>query len=440
MKGNWKAGFAIWLLLCLLTAIAMGVWQVRQLHQHYNDTFYTLQRTLSNLLTQNETFLPLLSGDESLETLRHKFPQVVAIEKIGERPLQGERVEPASDGRYWLYNPYRRTRFLIDLQEPLNQTQPFHYLALTWHQQVVVQRGDKQAGSFWQWRQQLTHPLQPFTLQAEANPQWQQLPLLPMLLMSGVWFALIATVLVLLHGRKEKRQADERAHYYQHSRLNALGEITAGMVHEINQPLTAIQNYVHSAQRLVAKQNYALLPDALTAVLTQTQRIGDLLKRFRDNVSQKEVQLEAVNIVELTSRVASLLEREIRLGQIQLRTQFLTGSERVCADALWLEQIFHNLISNAVQAQQGQPQGMVSVASARDGEQVEIRITDAGPGFSDEALAQAFMPFYTTRKEGIGLGMPLTETLILRMNGQIALSNLPAGGACVTVRLPVAKE
>lgn len=429
-----------WLVLSILSAGLAGLWQIQQQYDLRNAEFYRIQRALSNILTQNETFLPLLSGNESLAALQHKFPQLLAMEKTQGRALDSQRIEPAQAGRYWLYNPYQQTRFLIELEPLMRSKTNFLSLRLLWQQQPMIIEGSAKPKAFWHWQQSLAHPLQPFVLEADANPAWRQLSWLPLISATMLWGIIVAATLALFSQRQQQQRAEQRALYYQHSRLNALGEITAGMVHEINQPLTAIQTYVQSAQRLVARGEYAMLPQALEASLRQTQRISELLKRFRDNVSQKEILLEAVDLSVMLARVAALLEREMRAADITLNSQFAQDASSVLADALWLEQIFHNLMSNAIQAQQNSARGTIRIESRRLQNKIEIVLHDGGPGFSQEALQHAFMPFFTTRQEGIGLGMTLTETLILRMNGDITLSNDPAGGARVTLRLPAARK
>ncbi|NEM19018.1 two-component sensor histidine kinase, partial [Escherichia coli] len=112
----------------------------------------------------------------------------------------------------------------------------------------------------------------------------------------------------------------------------------------------------------------------------------------------------------------------------------------VLADRLWLEQILHNLLSNAIQAQQESTHGWVRIDSQKNEKGILVTLTDGGPGFSPEALQNAFMPFFSGRPGGTGLGMTLTETLITRMAGSIALGNAPQGGAQIRLQLAEGKE
>ena len=213
-----------WLVLSILSAGLAGLWQIQQQYDLRNAEFYRIQRALSNILTQNETFLPLLSGNESLAALQHKFPQLLAMEKTQGRALDSQRVEPAQAGRYWLYNPYQQTRFLIELEPLMRNKTDFLSLRLLWQQQPMIIEGSAKPKAFWHWQQALAHPLQPFVLEADANPAWRQLSWLPLISATMLWGIIVAATLALFSQRQQQKRAEQRALYYQHSRLNALGE------------------------------------------------------------------------------------------------------------------------------------------------------------------------------------------------------------------------
>ncbi len=270
---------------------------------------------------------------------------------------------------------------------------------------------------------------------ATAKPHWLAVSwwVYPFLFFG--WAVLIAAASLLLWQRRQRQHAEQRAHYYQHARLNTLGEITAGIVHEINQPLTAVQTWIQGAQRQQQQANPQAVSQALAAALVQTQRISALLTRFREHVVQEKVTLRDIDLKPCWQQVVDLLEHERRSEHIAVSHAFAAGATRVLADRLWLEQVLHNLLSNAIQAQQECAQGWVKITSEKRENWIYITITDGGPGFSLEALQNAFMPFYSGRTEGIGLGMTLTESLMTRMNGSITLGNAPQGGAQVRLQL-----
>lgn len=421
----------VWLLACLISGVLLYAEQIRRQFWERDREFSTRFSTLSAVLTQNESVLPLLNGEEDLAALRKKFPHILALEKTSGRALNAARVESTRDCQYWLYNPWRQIRVLIDLAPLLSTQHTFDALAIRFNDADNA----PPAGAFWHWQRTFTQPTQPFTLMATAKPHWLAVSwwVYPFLFFG--WAVLIAAASLLLWQRRQRQHAEQRAHYYQHARLNTLGEITAGIVHEINQPLTAVQTWIQGAQRQQQQANPQAVSQALAAALVQTQRISALLTRFREHVVQEKVTLRDIDLKPCWQQVVDLLEHERRSEHIAVSHAFAAGATRVLADRLWLEQVLHNLLSNAIQAQQECAQGWVKITSEKRENWIYITLTDGGPGFSPEALQNAFMPFYSGRTEGIGLGMTLTESLMTRMNGSITLGNAPQGGAQVRLQL-----
>lgn len=421
----------VWLLVCLISGVLLYAEQIRRQFWERDREFSTRYSTLSAVLTQNESVLPLLNGEEDLAALRKKFPHILALEKTSGRALNAARVESTRDCQYWLYNPWRQIRVLIDLAPLLRTQHTFDALAIRFNDADNA----PPAGAFWHWQRTFTQPTQPFTLMATAKPHWLAVSwwVYPFLFFG--WAVLIAAASLLLWQRRQRQHAEQRAHYYQHARLNTLGEITAGIVHEINQPLTAVQTWIQGAQRQQQQANPQAISQALAAALVQTQRISALLTRFREHVVQEKVTLRDIDLKPCWQQVVDLLEHERRSEHIAVSHAFAVGATRILADRLWLEQVLHNLLSNAIQAQQQCAQGWVKITSEKRENWIYITLTDGGPGFSPEALQNAFMPFYSGRTEGIGLGMTLTESLMTRMNGSITLGNAPQGGAQVRLQL-----
>ncbi|WP_333849937.1 sensor histidine kinase [Leclercia sp.] len=423
-------GLLIWLLLCLLSSVLLYAEQIRRQFWDLDREFATAFAEAGAVLTQNESVLPLLNGDEDLAALRKKFPQILDLQKTQGRALDAARVEPVGDTQYWLYNPWRQIRVLIDTRSVIGARPHFTRLSLD----LRGEASPPPAEAFWHWQQQFSLHTQPFILQAVARPAWLNVALVPFLLLWLGWALVIAAGGVILWQRKQRQNADQRARYYQHARLNTLGEITAGIVHEINQPLTAAQTWIQGAQRQLGQGNPEAVSQALGSALVQTQRIGELLTRFREHVTEERVNLGEVDLASCWQQVGNLLEHERTARHIRLTHDFAADARTLCADRLWLEQVLHNLLSNAIQAQQEHAAGWVHIRSRRNGGCIQIEITDGGPGFTPDALLNAFMPFYSGRQGGIGLGMTLTESLVTRMNGTLTLDNAPEGGARVRLQ------
>ena len=418
-------GVLLWLLACLVCSALLYAEQIRRQYWESDRAFTALFSSLSTALTQNESVIPILNGNEDPALLRQKFPQIQALEKTHSVPLDAQRVEPITATSYWLYNPYRQIRVKIELAQLLESNAHFAGIQLD-----LVKPNDL-SHCRWLWSRQFPQHFQPFTLQAGADPRWLSVALLPHLFIALAWGFIISMVMLLLWARGQQRSDRQRADYYQHARLNTLGELTAGVVHEINQPLTATQMWLQGGMRQLDQDNKEAARHAMRSALAQTQRISELLTRFRAHLSEEKVTMTTVDLAHSWQRVGNLLEHEPGSKQIRITHDF--AIRHVRADRLWLEQVLHNLLNNAIQAQANTQKGWVHIRSEADGERVKVILTDGGPGFSSEALKLALMPLYTERQNGLGLGLTLTESLITRMDGSLMLANSASGGAEISL-------
>ncbi|MBB1198759.1 sensor histidine kinase [Enterobacteriaceae bacterium 89] len=414
-------GILLWLFAWLICSALLYAEQIRRQYWESDRAFTALFSTLSMALTQNESVIPILNGDEDPALLQQKFPQIQALEKTHDVPLDAPRVQPLSETSYWLYNPYRQIRVKINLAQLLKSDT--HFTGI----QLGLIKPHDLSHCRWLWTRQFPQHFQPFTLQAGADPRWLSVALLPHLFIALAWGFIISMVMLLLWVRSQQRTDRQRADYYQHARLNTLGELTAGVVHEINQPLTATQMWLQGGLRQLDQHNVDGAQHAIRSALTQTQRISELLTRFRAHLSEEPVTMTMVDLAHSWQRVGNLLEHEPGSKQIRITHDFST--RRVLTDRLWLEQVLHNLLNNAIQAQTNVQHGWVHIKSEAAGDKVKVTLTDGGPGFSSEALKLGLMPLFTERQGGLGLGLTLTESLMTRMDGSIELANSAQGGA-----------
>jgi signal transduction histidine kinase len=435
MKRYWL----VWLLLTLVTLFALLAEQILDQQRTREAEFHQQFSRIAAYLTQNETLLPLLTGDENLTELQKKFPQIVQLEHTQNRPLTGPRFEDASEGRYWLYNPYRQFRMLVDLHFAVQAPEVGLALAFHIHAQPAISTSAYSETARWQWQRPFINLYQPFLIKGSANPDWRALHVAPPLLALMLWLIIGFLGWELLRHWRQNVEMRLRADYFQRTRRESLGEFTAGIIHEINQPLTAINTWLHTSQLLLKQGKHDSLPQTLGAISLQTERLAGLLQRFRDIVSERPVAMTAIGVESTWRRVTVLLQQELDAGAVVLHQQFQHDHARVIGDEQWLEQVFHNLLQNAIHMQQGQADAWVAINSERLAHEIKIIISDNGPGFSVEGLAQACMPFYSSRPESMGLGMTLVESLMLRMNGQLRLANRAEGGAEITLIFPLAE-
>lgn len=283
---------------------------------------------------------------------------------------------------------------------------------------------------------------QPFDVVAEQRLGWAQLPWGLML----AWTAVVATALTLgaqwQRQRTARRRAEELLRLGQVARLNTLGELAAGMAHELNQPLTAVLANTQAAQRLLADDPPELhtARGAMAQAVAQARRAAEVVGRLRQTVERPEAQgtMLTLDLTETARRALHLLEPECRQRGVMAQLQ-LEGPVPVAADPVAVDQIVHNLLMNALQALEGvDAQRRTLTLSVRGADGFgELTVMDSGPGIAADALPRLFEPFFSTREGGLGLGLSLCETLAQGMGGSLTAANRPDGGAVFTLRLPL---
>jgi signal transduction histidine kinase len=282
---------------------------------------------------------------------------------------------------------------------------------------------------------------QPFDVVAERHLGWLQLPWWRML----AWVLAVAAVLAVMaqaqRQRSARRRAEELLRLGQVARLNTLGELAAGMAHELNQPLTAVLANTQGALRLISEEPPELdtAREAMRQAAAQARRAADVVGRLRQAVERPAMggAAQAVSLNAAVQRALYLLEPESRRRGVE---PVLRATEMVTvqADPVALEQIVHNLLMNALQALEqvdaGRRQLEVSLVPGAGVGVLEV--VDSGPGIAPEALPRLFEPFFSTREGGLGLGLSLCETLASGMGGSLTARNGPQGGAVFTLTLP----
>ncbi|HKN03696.1 MAG TPA: ATP-binding protein [Buttiauxella sp.] len=430
----------IWLILTALSGGGVVVYALHQQYEEQSAEFRILYRDITVKLSQNDVILALLSNSSDPAVVQQKFPYILRWQTRPHEPPRPD-INPARAGTYWINSP--QGSLLIDLPTLLADfvhTQKFRHFSLSWQGTPLLTQGAKGKDDGWRWEKQIASPSQPLSLMVTNNPDWRSLPWLILLLVGVFWAGVIYFYHQYQVTKRQRNIADLRAHYSELARLNAMGEIAAGMVHELNQPLTAILSYSQTAQRLIKQEQAQKAQPLLDAAVMQTKRISALLLAFREKLHSDEQALQPVNLRQVWERVVMLLGHEIERGAVNVINQIPESLPPLTASPLGIEQIFHNLLNNAIQAQQHTEKPWVAINARQTPDSIVLTVTDGGPGLSEHALQQVFMPFFTTRKDGLGLGMALTETLVQRLNGSIQAENSAAGGACFTLVFPLTQQ
>jgi two-component system sensor kinase FixL len=222
-------------------------------------------------------------------------------------------------------------------------------------------------------------------------------------------------------------------------RLAAATTMAARLAHELNQPLAAAANYLHASARLlrVRSEGFEDVLAMLEHASRETLKAGEIVRRTRrfiltGNVAGRRENLRAM-VERVTTAVPAAGEPKVAIVGIVPADHF------VLADHIQIEQVLSNLLRNALEALDGRPRRDVAIDSIALDEEIVLRIEDNGPGFSEEALAHAFEPQFTTKLGRLGLGLAISKLVVEAHGGRIWIENLKQGGAAVNVALPAAK-
>ena len=271
------------------------------------------------------------------------------------------------------------------------------------------------------------------------------------------WIAHVARVEMLVRRRtaeltreiaeREKAEKDARLHREQRdqfSRLGILGEMASNIAHELNQPLAAIGNYAEGMSRMLSngRANSALLADGAHAISEQARRAAGIIQRIRAFVRRREARRELVDPNDLARETVALFEGLAGRRGVKLYVHLVDDPPRVMADKIEIEQVLLNLLQNAGAARVGADMtaGGVTLRISREGERVRIAVRDAGPGLTPEIEAHLFETFFTTKPQGLGLGLSICRTIVESHGGRLWAANNEDGGATLRFTLPIAEN
>lgn len=228
----------------------------------------------------------------------------------------------------------------------------------------------------------------------------------------------------------------------QASKLAAIGEISSGVAHEINNPIAVISGYVEDLiDRFKTMGEKGLRPEdvlwSLQLILSQVERCKEITKSLLDFTRRHELSVSSVNINQIVLQSIGYIERQIRGKRIEIRRDFDGSLPIVRTDASVLEQVLLNLYGNAVDAVSGS--GAIITRTSHEGGVVKITVQDTGEGIPKDDLPKIFEPFYTTKPvgKGTGLGLSICQHLLERLQGRIDVESQPGHGTAFTITIPV---
>jgi two-component system sensor kinase FixL len=225
------------------------------------------------------------------------------------------------------------------------------------------------------------------------------------------------------------------------ARLATLGEMAAGIAHEINQPLAAIVNYARACQHFLdaPDMDIAEVRAALTEIGAEALRAGDIIRRLRALVGKQTLQPLPSDLNQVVEELRVLAVADARAHDAQLRLELAAGLPVVNVDRVQIQHVLLSLVRNSLEALAGTAPGgrevVVRTRLADDGE-VELSVCDTGPGPAPDIIDRMFLPFSTTKPTGTGLGLAISRTVMDRHGGTIDYRPAEPRGACFYIRLP----
>ncbi|RKZ91104.1 MAG: hypothetical protein DRQ43_10480, partial [Gammaproteobacteria bacterium] len=277
-----------------------------------------------------------------------------------------------------------------------------------------------------------------------ADHQWEVTAVI--IIISTLSFSLMA--LIIQHRRRRaaelesQRLRNERAHI---SRVLAMGEIAASLAHELNQPLSAIRTYAQAAQRFLDKEPSETdeAEKALAGILSGNRRAEDVITRIRMALKKESFEQLSLNVKDIIQDVILLTRKKAEEQNISLRVEITDDLPRVFGDRIQLQQVLFNLIINAIESMvdiRDTPHQILIQVLRETTDAVMIAVKDSGIGIDEKQEGNLFDAFYTTKADGMGMGLSISRSIIEDHGGQLCVALNPDKGTTFSFTIPVYKE
>ena len=250
-----------------------------------------------------------------------------------------------------------------------------------------------------------------------------------------------------LHAEIAERRATEarlrqtQSELVQAGKLAALGQMSAALSHEFNQPLAAARNYAENAQLLLDRARSEDARDNITRILGMIDRMTRISRHLRNFARKPNQKLRPVDLGQVVADAQELLGWRLRKAGVTLQVDLGEMPLMVTAGAVRLQQVLVNLITNAIDAVEGRADTTLSLRAIQQGDSVTVVLRDHGPGVPEQVLTRIFDPFFSTKEvgKGLGLGLSISYNIMRDFGGSLSFRNHPEGGAEFTLTLPAAE-
>jgi two-component system sensor kinase FixL len=228
------------------------------------------------------------------------------------------------------------------------------------------------------------------------------------------------------------------------ARLNELGEMASTLAHELNQPLSAIANYVQGCRRMLEKlddEHASRMRGALEETAKQALRAGDIIRHLREFVTRGETEKRPEDVKVLVEEAGALALVGSRERGIRSVFDFTAADSIVIADRIQIQQVLINLMRNAMEAMRDSSERVLTISTrVVSADRMQVQVADTGPGISDEIAPKLFQPFVTSKASGMGVGLSISKRIIESHGGELTVARNDAGGATFTFSLPIMTE
>lgn len=256
--------------------------------------------------------------------------------------------------------------------------------------------------------------------------------------------ALVTIMDVTARRDAERRLGETRSQLAHINRVATMGELTASIAHEVNQPLAAIVTNGQAGLRWLtrAQPDIAESQKALTRIVADAERASDVIKHLRSLSMRGTPEAVPVDVNAMIREALELVEPELRSRQAAAQFEPKPGLPHISGDPVQLQQVIINLVMNSAQAMTAaaSPERTIAIAAQRDGASIRITVEDTGPGLPHGDSERLFEAFYTTRSDGVGMGLSICRTILQAHGGGISAGARSGGGARFTITLPTMEK